>query len=147
MYKYINFNNLRKKKWFTGKGVGLGKTHLYGNTKNNQKNTKRRKKEHEKYSTLWIMKKQWQYLFIVPKNKVFDNTENTKNKNTPLHRTNFLWFLFSRTNNSSWKQKSGSNLCLCHPNTVLIWSVFICTEKSRFFFFFKLFLIFFFTKI
>ena len=42
MYKYINFNNLRKKKEFVGGGEGG--THLRGNIKSTQENTKRRKK-------------------------------------------------------------------------------------------------------
>ena len=46
MCKYINFNNLRKKKGFVGEGEGGA--HLCENTKRSQKNTKRRKRKHKK---------------------------------------------------------------------------------------------------
>ena len=49
----------------------------------------------KKKSIIWIVKKQWKHLFIVIKKVVFENTENTKNKNT-LHSSNkfFMSFVF-----------------------------------------------------
>ena len=44
MCKYINFNNLKKKKEFMGGGVVVGGLHLCENIKNNQENTKKKGK-------------------------------------------------------------------------------------------------------
>ena len=44
MCKYINFNNLRKKKWFTGGVWWLGGAHLYGNKKKTAKKTQKERK-------------------------------------------------------------------------------------------------------
>ena len=59
--------------------------------------------------------------FLFSEKKPLANTENTKNKNHPLSQTHFQCFLFSRTENSSWKQQPNRPLCfLCSPLYLLL---------------------------
>ena len=92
MYKYINFNNLRNKKRFVGGGVVVGWTLPLWKHKKQLKKHKKKKRKYKKQSILWTVKKQWKHFFIVLKKVVFENTENTKNKNTPLTPNMFLVF-------------------------------------------------------
>ena len=93
MCKYINFNNLRKKKEFVSEGVVVGWAHLCGDTK-------RRKRKYEKQSIILTVKKIIKtFFFIVFKKMVF---ENTKNKNIPLSPNKFFVF-FSQEQKTVFK--------------------------------------------
>ena len=74
---------------------------LWKHRKQLRKHKKKKEKTQNK-SIIWTVKKQWKHFFIVLKKMVFENAENTK-KQHPLPQTSFLCFLFSRTENRSWK--------------------------------------------
>ena len=120
--KYINFNNLRKKKWFVDKGVVVGWSSLLW--KHKKQLRKHKKKEEKIRKTIYYLnsEKQWKHFFIVLKKMVFENMKNTKKTKTHLFsQTNFFYFLFSRTENSFWKQESNMPLVL-FGITLKIWS-------------------------
>ena len=54
---------------------------------------------------LWTVKKQWKHLFIIFKKMVLRTRKTQKTKTRPFPQTSFSSFLFSRTENSFWKQE------------------------------------------
>ena len=94
MCKYINFNNLRKKKGLAGTGGGVVVGWSSPLWKHEKQLGKHKKKKEKTRKTIYFMnsEKQWKHLFIVLKKVVFENTENTKDKNTPLSLNKFFVF-------------------------------------------------------
>ena len=115
MYKYINFNNLRKKKEFVDGdgGVVVGWNSPLWKHKKQLGKYKKKKRENTKNNLFYEQwKKQWKHLFIVLKKVVFENTENTKNKNTPPSPNKFFVFFVFKNRKQFLKTRTKQALWL-----------------------------------
>ena len=104
MCKYINFNNLRKKKGFAGGGVVVGWSSPLWKYKKRLR--KHKKKEEKIRKTIYYLnsEKIMKISFYCSKKSGFwEHGKHKKQKYIIFFQTSFLCFLFLRTENSSWK--------------------------------------------
>ena len=93
MCKYINFNNLGKKKRFADGGVVVGwNSPLWKHKKQLRKHIK---KEEKTRKTIYYLnsEKTMKTSFYCSKKVIFENTENIKNKNIPPSPNKFFEFV------------------------------------------------------
>ena len=86
-----------------------------------QKAAKKTQKEGKENTENNLFFEQWKHFFIVLKKVVFENTENTKNKNTPLTPNMFLvFFVFKNKKQflkTATKQTLNFSYSCCKPTT------------------------------
>ena len=103
MCKYINFNDFKKKKGFVGEGVVVGWSSPLWKYKKTAKKIQKEERENTKNNLLFEQWKTMKTFFYYSQKSGF--WEHKKQKHTPFLKQVFLCFLFSRTENSSWKQE------------------------------------------
>ena len=98
MCKYINFNNLRKKKMFVGGGVVVEwSSPLWKHKKQLGKYKKKEKKTQKTIYSLNNEKTMKTSFDCFQKSGFWEHGKHKKQKHTPFSKQVFLCFLFSRT--------------------------------------------------
>ena len=106
MCKYINFNNLRKKKGLVDGDVVVGwNSPLWKHKKQLGKHKKKEEKTRKTIYALNSEKTMKTSFYCSQKNGFWEHGKHKKQKHTPFPEQVFCVFLFSRIENSSWKQE------------------------------------------
>ena len=95
MYKYINFNNLRKKKGFVGEDVVIGwSSPLWKHKKQLRKHKKKEEKTQKTIYYLNSEKTMKTSFYCFQKSGFWEHKKHKKQKHTPSPNKFFVFFVF-----------------------------------------------------